>query len=495
MSDQGKNLFVSSRGGQGTEASNPGSGTTTPEPPVQTPVDTPKGGGAATRVQAPPIPGPDGPNSRGAKTAEKPVPSVTPLEDVQKPQPLQRPGGPEQVQNQGSRKMGLGAGKGAPRVIEVRPMAQPARMQRRHWGLLFSLFLIVLLPLAAVGGYLWVVAQDRYGSTTGFTVRQEEGSSATDILGGLAQFTGASSSPDGDVLYEFIRSQEMVRRIDSRLDLRGHYSAHWSEDPVFSLWPDAPIEDLHWFWTRIVRVSYDQATGLTELEVIAFDPDMAQNIASEIVAESQRMVNALNEAAQEDAIRYAEDDLQLALERLKTARAALTEFRTRTQIVDLEADIQGRMGVMNTLQQQLAQELLDFDELSQSTRVNDPRLVQALRRIDVIRERIATERETFAATQVLETGEDYPTLIAEFERLTVDREFAEETYRAALAARDAARIDASRQSRYLAAYIEPTLAETSEFPQRITLFGLAAVFLTLGWSILALVYYSIRDRG
>ena len=76
----------------------------------------------------------------------------------------------------------------------------------------------------------------------------------------------------------------------------------------------------------------------------------------------------------------------------------------------------------------------------------------------------------------------------------MDREFAEETYRAALAALDVARANASRQSRYLAAYIQPTRAQSSEFPQRGMLLGLTFLLVLLSWAILALVYYSIRDR-
>jgi len=156
------------------------------------------------------------------------------------------------------------------------------------------------------------------------------------------------------------------------------------------------------------------------------------------------------------------------------------------------------MGVLNNLQQQLAEALIEYDLLRNTANDNDPRTVQASRRIDVIRERIADERENFAtADNSAELGglaEDYPTLIAEFESLSVDREFAEETYRASLTALDAARANATRQSRYLATYIQPTMARSSQYPQRFTLSGLMALFLVLAWGIMALVYYSIRDR-
>lgn len=417
--------------------------------------------------------------------------------------PGQRPGqngGQNGGQNAG-RKAGSGGGRGGagqPAIVEVAPIAAPASMKRRHWGLVFSCLLVVVLPLAATIFYLTEVAVDQYSSTTGFTIRQEEGGSASDLLGGLASFTGSSTSSDADILYEYIQSQEIVMALDDELDLRGYYSQHWSDDPVFSLWPDATIEDLLWFWTRVVRISYDQATGLIDLEVLAFDADMAQKISQLIVRESQAMINDLNEAARGDAMRYARVDLEDSLTRLKVAREALTQFRTRTQIVDPATDLQGRMGVLNNLQQQLAEALVQYDLVRGDAREGDPRVVQELRRIEVIRERIAEERRNFAsADRSSETGglsESYPDLIGEFESLSVDQEFAEETYRASLTALDAARANASRQSLYLAAYVRPTLAQSSEFPQRGMISVLVGLFLFLGWGALALIYYSIRDR-
>ena len=377
------------------------------------------------------------------------------------------------------------------------PVARPARIKGRHRGLIASFAALVLLPLAAAVFYLFAVAEDQYASTTGFTVRSQESSGANDLLGGLASFAGNTTASDSDILYEFIQSKEMAAAVSKRVDLRAHYSRHWPGDWVFALWPDATLEELVWFWQRIARISYDSGSGLTEVQVTAFDPQTAQAIAQAIIEESQIRINALNDQARADAMRYAEADLAEAVERLKAAREELTRFRTRTRIVDPEADIQGRMGVMNNLQQQLAEALIEYDLLAGTVAPGDVRLKQAQQQIDVIRERINIERQTFASsnTDTGGVGEDYPTLISEFERLTVDREFAEETYRAALAALEVARDDAARQSRYLATYIKPALAEEAEYPRRFVLSALAGLFLLLAWSIGALIYYSIRDRS
>ena len=108
----------------------------------------------------------------------------------------------------------------------------------------------------------------------------------------------------------------------------------------------------------------------------------------------------------------------------------------------------------------------------------DPRLKKAGQLIEVIRDRIDIERQTFTSdnTETGAVGEDYPSLIAEFERLTVDLQFAEESYRAALWPRWRwPAHEATRQSRYLASYIKPTLAQSSEYPNRPMVGALAAL--------------------
>lgn len=464
--------------GAGAGSSNPAAATPAGQPSGgQTDKPAPASGQAGAGAQ--PKPAAPGPAGQPPKPAGAPGPGTP-----------QKPAAPAGGQGNQPNPQA----PGGPKVVEVRPLAKKAGFRRRHWGMLLSFLLMVALPLGVAAWYLYEVSLDRYGSTTGFTVRQEEMGGASDFLGGLAQFAGSGGSSDSDILYEFIQSQEMVEAINAEFALNELYSEHWSEDPVFSLWPDASIEDLVWFWQRVVRTSYDQSSGLIEIRVIAPEALTAQTLARAIVAESQEKINELNEAARADAMRYAQADLEEALVRLKDARGALSAFRTRTQIIDPSADIQGQMGVVNSLQQQLAEALVEYDLLRDSTSSSDPRVVQVQKRIEAIRERIAEERASFANSEVGGVGRDYPTLMSEYEGLTVDREYAEESYRAALTALDVARAKAARQSRYLATYIQPTLPQEAEFPQREMILGLGALFLFLAWGIVSLIYYSLRDR-
>jgi capsular polysaccharide transport system permease protein len=375
----------------------------------------------------------------------------------------------------------------------IAPPVSPARRRGRHWLLAASFLLLVVAPAVLAIGYLYTRAVDQYASTTGFAVRTESVDSAFDMLGGLTQL-GRSSSTDTDILSEFIQGQQIVAEIDEALDLRAMYSRPWETDPVFALRPDASIEELVDHWRRNVRMSYDAGTGLIEIRVLAFSPVEAKAIADAIFRRSAEMINDLSAIAREDATRYAREELEQAVERLKAAREAVSEFRSRTQIVDPTADLQGQMGLLNTLQGQLAEALIELDLLSETAQPGDPRIAQVERRIAVIERRIEEERGKFTIGGAGAAREDYVVVLSEFDRLDVDLQFAREAYTAALSAYDTAQAEAQRKSRYLAAYVAPTLPQSSEHPRRAVLSGLALLFLLLGWSILALIYYSIRDR-
>ena len=375
----------------------------------------------------------------------------------------------------------------------VPPPAPRARLRLRHVMLALGFLLVVAAPAAVTGWYLWERAEDQFASRMGFTVRREEAPSAVDILGGLSNLSSAGSS-DSDVLYEFIQSQELVEAVDARLDLRAHYGAPFEADPVFALDPGASVEDLVAYWQRMVQIAYAPSTGLIEVKVLAFEPQAAQAVGEAVIEESSAMINRLSAIARADAIRYAQEDLDASVEQLKVAREAVREFRTRNQIVDPEADIQIQMGLLTTLQQRLGEELIALDLLRETAQSGDPRITQAEQRIEAVRARISEEREKFGAGGQGPGGEDYASVVAEFERLSVDREFAEQKYANALANFDAAQAEAERQSRYLASYLNPTLAETAEYPRRWLILGLTVMFLFIGWAVLTLIYYSLRDR-
>lgn len=365
-------------------------------------------------------------------------------------------------------------------------MAQ-AKTRFRHLFVVQSFLMIVLLPLAVAIWYLWFVATDQYASTVGFSVRREEGAVPTDILGGLSGLSQSSSS-DTDILYEYLRSQKLVADVDAKLDLR----AMWSKpegDPYFAFDPSGSIEDLVDYWQSMVRVSYDDGSGLIEVTVLAFDPADATRVASALLDESGRMINALSNAAREDAVRFSRGELAVAEENLRKARDAVTQFRVENQIVDPATAFQTQAGLVASLENQLAEAQIELDLLGAAPD-SDPRMVQARRRIEVIEARIAAERAKVGS----DGARDLATLAAEYERLALEREFAEQSHLSARTSYDLAVAESLRTSRYLAPHIMPTTAEVARYPERLTMLGILAAMLVLFWSTSALVVHSLKHR-
>lgn len=360
--------------------------------------------------------------------------------------------------------------------------------------ILSSLLLMVVVPTLVWAWYLWARAQDQYISTVAFSVRKEEADPTLDILGGLTQLTGSTSASDPDILYDFLRSQDIVATIDGELDLKKRFSGVYAVDPIFGYDPSGTLEDLTDYWRKQVKVHYDSASKLITLEVMAFTPEDAVEIATAAFDESSRTINRLSDIARDDATRFSRNELGKAQDRLTETRQSMTAFRMRTQIVDPAADLEAQMEVMTGLQSQLVEAMVAQDTLRETARESDTRVLQGQRKIDAIRAQIDAERAKFGVADQGPNGESYAQLVAEYEELATDMEFAETTYRSAQASYEAALAEGQRQSRYLAAHIAPRLAESSLLPDRPILLLRIFGALLLGWAILLLCYYSMRDR-
>jgi capsular polysaccharide transport system permease protein len=383
----------------------------------------------------------------------------------------------------------------AEQAASIRPPAARATVRRRHRLTLYTFLLFVLLPVALLAGYLGSFAQDQYASEAGFSVRKEEGGGSVDMIGGLTQLTG-SASTDAEILYDYIRSPDLVADIDRDLDLYGIYSRNYDDDPLFSLAENSTIEQKTDYWRRMVTVEYNEATGLIRLEVRAFTAEEAQAVGRAVIDYSSQMINRLSNAAREDATRYARAELEKAVEQLKTTRAAVTEFRSRTQIIDPLEDIKRQSLRLNNLEAQLTDAMIQLDTLRATVTVaRSPQIEQTELRISIIQKQIEEERAKIGlGPDGNDANTGYAQRVAEYERLVVDREVAEERFRATTMLYSAAQAEADRKSRYLAAHVEPTLAEGALYPHVTLILLMTGGFLVLIWALMILIYYSIRDR-
>jgi capsular polysaccharide transport system permease protein len=373
----------------------------------------------------------------------------------------------------------------------VAPTVNMARMRPRHFGVIAFFCLFVVVPLVSYSWYLWTRAADQYESSVGFGTRTEETSSNFDLLGALGGGS-QSSSKDMDILNQFIISQELVAKIDADLDLKSMWSKA-GDDPLNAFHSAGTIEDLVAFWQRMVLVDYDNGTGLMNLRVYAFDPVDAQKIATAVLNESTNIINVLSKTAQDDTTRYSKDALAATEKKLTEARLAVLDFQVRNKIVDPSNVVANQLSVVSTLNQQLATAQIELDMLTGTVPAADPRLAQLTKRLEVIRNRIAEEQSKVGATADSDSP-GFAKLMADFENLKVELDFAQRAYLSALAAYDQALTDAQHKTRYLVAYVAPTLAEAPTAPNRPLSAALAALIGFLLWSVSVLTYYALRDR-
>lgn len=368
--------------------------------------------------------------------------------------------------------------------------AAAARLERRHIMVAVSFLFLVVVPTIVSAFYLYAIAEDQYASETSFTVQSEEFTNPLEALAGLGQVS-TGTSPDSKILYEYMTSQAIVRNINEKIDLYSIFGRA-KGDPVFTIDDDASIEELRKHWKWRVNVTYESGGGLLYVESLAFTPEDAQAINKAIIEEGQKLIDKLSMVARNDALRYAEADLEIASDRLREARRELSEFRAESNIVDPTMDVQSRTGVETALEQQLAEAMIGKDLLEKTTSdPNDPRLIQADNRIDSIRKRIQDERTSLSQGN----AEGLIGVVGQFEELLVEREFAEKAYLSAAAAFDSARAEAKRRTKYMAVHIEPTLADSTLFPKRGQITAIIFGFGLLIWALIVMIGYSLRDRG
>lgn len=435
-------------------------------------------GADASFADAEPV-GEPGPKPMSAGAATRTLRAVTPA-------PGAKQGGRVQTLAGGGGGRAVARRPGGPRR---RPLNRTeARFRARHWFLLLSFILFVVLPAGYANWYLHARAADQYSSQLSFTIQSDDGP-ALSTLGAIFGSTSGGAADDAEVLYGFIQSQNLVEKLEHELGLRARFNKPYPRDWWFALGDDPSIEALSDYWKSMVLVSFN--AGIVEVEVRAFDPHDAQDIALAVLSDSTALINRLSAEAREDALRDARLFLEESIDKLRSVRLQLSDLRAAEQRVDPTLDVQALMGRIGDLEASLTKEELRLEQLRGFASSSDSRVVTAERRIESLITAIASERAKLAS------GGDGATLsdtVGRFEELTVDRELAERAYGVALASFENAKSEARRQQRYLSAHVEPTLAETPAYPERYILGALATAFLFMGWVVLVMIAYNVKDR-
>jgi len=350
-----------------------------------------------------------------------------------------------------------------------------------------AILLIVGLPTLIASIYYFLWASDQYVSEAQFVVRGQ-GSSlmAPSLLGAMMGGSGGlhASQDDLQSVDDFIVSHDAVRELQGRMDLVGMFRRP-EADAIARLWPSHPTaEKLLKYYQGKISVEFDTDTGISTLKVRAFRPHDAQEIASTLLTLSEGLVNQFSERSQADALKVARQEVDRAEARVVAARAELTAFRSREQSIDPGKSSAMVFELVARLEGQLAQTRADITESQTYLKADNPKLQMLTNKASALEAQIATEKRRL-------TGSDgsLAPVVAAYERLLLEREFADKGYASALLSVENARIEAAKQHLYLVRVVEPNLPEEALYPKRILM--VASVFFcslmayAIGWLILA----------
>jgi len=366
------------------------------------------------------------------------------------------------------------------------PRQRPPRLRRmlarRGWFLL-----LVILPTLLSAIYFYGVAANQYESEARFIVRGSQSSGPS--IGGLGQMLGltvglSAAQSESFSIGDYMVSHDAVDALRNKLDLVPMFRRPEADVLARLWWSQPTAETLLRYYRSQVVVQYSEDTGITTIKAHSFRPEDSRNLVQALLTLGETRVNEFNQRAIQDTVRVAQNEVDRAEKRITDAQKALTTFRMREQDIDPQRTSTAQLALVHTLQQQLAQSRAQLAGMNVGVRQDSPQFVALRDRTRALEGQIASE----AARLTGQNGALAPVL-ADYEQLTLQREFAQTSYTSALTALENARLQAMRQQLFVVNVVRANLPERALFPRSTMM--VATVFLglvlsySLGWLIIA----------
>jgi capsular polysaccharide transport system permease protein len=180
--------------------------------------------------------------------------------------------------------------------------------------------------------------------------------------------------------------------------------------------------------------------------------------------------------------------VQSAEERAKSAAVGLSGYRTRQSVFD--PDRQSALQLQGVAK--LQEELLGTEaQLAQVRKLSpdNPQIPALKSRIEGLRKTIATE-----SSKVAGADSSFSSKSTAYDRLALEKVFAERQLATALAALETARNEAQRKQLYLERLVQPNLPDKALEPRRTrSIFTILLLGLIL-WGVVSLIAASVKEH-
>lgn len=351
--------------------------------------------------------------------------------------------------------------------------------------------LAVAILFSLLSAIYWLfIASDRYVSEAHVIVQRTElgGVSGLDLPSFL---TGASTGSRSDqlVLRDYLRSTDMVRKLDRELDLREHYSS-WKIDPFSRMQSDPTIEQLRDYYLSRVSVEYDDYTGVLVIKTEGFDPAMAQKINKTLLREGENFMNGMAHSLARNQVAFLEKEVNVLGRRAMAARKAVIDYQNRNGLVSPEAATEAIGSIIAKLEAKRTELQTKLTAMQAYLVADNPALVELQQQIDAISEQIDAENAKLASPQ----GGKLNSKIEEFQRLEMEAKFSQDMYKAALVALEKSRVESTRAVKKMSVVQASSLPEHPEEPRRLYETVLYTIMAMLFAGVAHLLIAIVRDH-
>lgn len=353
--------------------------------------------------------------------------------------------------------------------------------QRLFW-------LVVVLPTLVAVVYFGFIAADVYISESRFVVRSPERQTASP-LGILLKGTGFTRSQDDSfTVQDFILSRDALRVLDEKLELRAAYK----NGDIFSRFPgldwDDSFENMHRYYQKMVGVQLDPVSSIATLTVRAFNANEAQQINRQLLEMGEALVNQLNERGRRDMIRFAANEVAEAEKKAKLAALTVARYRNEKGVIDPEKQSAIPLQQIAKLQDELIATKSQLSQLQLLTKDN-PQIPVLRKRIQMLETEIDLESGRVAGGSL-----SLASKAAEFQRLALEKEFADKQLASALTSLEQARNEAQRQQLYLERIAKPSLPDAAMEPKRLRAILATLLLGLVAWGVLTMIVAGIREH-
>lgn len=340
--------------------------------------------------------------------------------------------------------------------------------------------------------YWLVVASDRYVSEAHVIVQRTDlsTSQATDFSSLLGSAGGGHA--DQLLLRDHLLSVDMLKKIDSALNLRAHYS-DWHRDPLSRMWfANASIESFYRHYLSRVSVELDEYAGVLIIKAQGYDPETAHAITSLLVQEGERFMNEMAHNLAQDQVAFLEKQVAAMNTRAAQARLAVLNYQDKKGLVSPQATAENIVEIVARLEGQRTELETQRGALRAYLVHNHPSIVQLDQQIAAVEKQIAQEQAKLTSPK----GKTLNRAVEEFQRLEMEAVFAQDVYKTALVALEKGRIEATRNIKKVSVLQSPSRPEYPLEPRRLyntVVFMLVALLLAGVAHLLAAIVRDHKD--